>query len=70
MFMTNYSLISNWKFTYAAYLYNKDHDPLIDDGRSISIYAKYMFYENESHVGERINPPEQISFGVRLVGSR
>ena len=48
MFMTTFSLLRNWEFTGAAYLYNNDKDPLTDDGHSLSFYAKYMFYENRA----------------------
>jgi len=51
MFMNTFSLLQNWEFTAAAYLYNNDNDPLTDDGYSLSFYAKYMFYENEEKTG-------------------
>lgn len=51
MFMTTFSLFPNWEFTAAAYIYRNDKDPLTDDGYSTSLYAKYMFYENEAKTG-------------------
>lgn len=61
MLMTTYSLFPNWEFTYAVYLYNKDNDPLTDDGRSSSLYAKYMFYENDTETGGA-----SVKFGTGL----
>jgi hypothetical protein len=51
MLMTTYSLLPGWEFTAAGYLYNNDDDPKTDDGHSTSLYAKYMFYENDSKTG-------------------
>jgi len=51
MFMTTYSLFPKWEFTWAAYLYNNDGDPLTDDGYSTSLYAKYMIYQNKKETG-------------------
>jgi hypothetical protein len=45
------SWISKEHGTVAAYIYNDDDDPTTDDGYSTSLYAKYMFYENESKTG-------------------
>jgi len=51
MLMNTFSLLPGWEFTAAAYIYNDDDDPTTDDGYSTSLYAKYMFYENESKAG-------------------
>ncbi|HSF45650.1 MAG TPA: hypothetical protein VLA58_06545 [Chitinophagaceae bacterium] len=51
MIMTTYSLFPRWEFTIAGYLYNKDKDPLTDDGHSSTLYAKYMFYQNPAETG-------------------
>jgi len=51
MLMNTFSLLPGWEFTAAAYIYNDDDDPTTDDGYSTSLYAKYMFYENESKTG-------------------
>lgn len=51
MLMTTYSLFPKFEFTFAAYLYNNDGDPLTDDGYSSTLYAKYMFYENKAKTG-------------------
>jgi len=51
MLMNTFSLLPGWEFTAAAYIYNDDDDPTADDGYSTSLYAKYMFYENESKAG-------------------
>lgn len=51
MLMSTFSLIPKWEFTYAVYVYNDDHDPLTDDGYSTSLYAKYMFFQNEAETG-------------------
>lgn len=51
MLMSTFSLIPKWEYTYAVYVYNYDQDPLTDDGYSTSLYAKYMFHENESKTG-------------------
>jgi hypothetical protein len=51
MWMTTFSLIPNWEFTAAAYLYNDDDDPKTDDGYSTSYYFKWMLYENEAKTG-------------------
>jgi len=51
MFMSTFSLFPRWEFTAAAYIYKSDKDRLTDDGYSLSAYAKYMFYENDSKTG-------------------
>jgi hypothetical protein len=51
MIMNTYSLFPRWEFTFAAYLYNADKDLATDDGYSLSLYAKYMIYENETKSG-------------------
>ena len=51
MIMNTYSLFPRWEFTMAAYLYNNDGDPLTNDGYSMSVYAKYMVYENKAQTG-------------------
>jgi hypothetical protein len=51
MLMSTFSLVPKWEFTYAVYIYNKDNDPLSDDGYSTSLYAKYMFYQNQAETG-------------------
>jgi len=51
MLMNTYSLFPRWEFTIAAYLYNNDNDPTTNDGYSTSLYAKYMFYENQKQTG-------------------
>lgn len=51
MLMSTFSLFPRWEYTYAVYVYNDDSDPLTDDGYSTSLYAKYMFYQNESETG-------------------
>ena len=51
MTMTTFSLFPRWEFTFAAYIYRDDRNSLTDDGYSTSIYAKYMFYENEAKTG-------------------
>jgi hypothetical protein len=51
MLMNTFSLLPGWELTLAAYIYNDDDDPTTDDGYSTSLYAKYMFYENESKTG-------------------
>ncbi len=51
MFMNTFSLFPRWEFTAAAYIYRSDKNRLTDDGYSLSIYAKYMFYENEAKTG-------------------
>ncbi len=51
MLMNTFSLFRGWEFTIAAYIYNDDDDPTTDDGYSTSLYAKYMFYENDSKTG-------------------
>src|SRR5438045_7410206 len=51
MIMNTYSLFPRWEFTMAAYLYNNDGDPLTNDGYSMSLYAKYMIYENKAQTG-------------------
>jgi hypothetical protein len=51
MWMTTFSLIPNWEFTAAAYLYDKDDDRTTEDGYSTSYYAKWMLYENAARTG-------------------
>ena len=51
MTMTTFSLFPKWEFTFAAYIYRDDKNSLTDDGYSTSLYAKYMFYENEAKTG-------------------
>lgn len=51
MLMNTFSLLPNWEFTVAAYLYNNDDDPKTNDGHSTSHYAKWMFYENKAKTG-------------------
>ena len=51
MLMNTFSLFPRWEFTFAAYMYNDDDDPLTDDGYSASLYAKYMFYQNQAATG-------------------
>ncbi|HEY4327326.1 MAG TPA: hypothetical protein VGN20_25285 [Mucilaginibacter sp.] len=51
MLMTTYSLFPRWEFTVAGYMYNDDNDPRTNDGYSVSLYGKYMFYENSDATG-------------------
>jgi len=51
MLMNTFSLVQNWEFTLAAFLYNDDSDPSTDDGYSSTFYGKYMFYENKAKTG-------------------
>jgi hypothetical protein len=51
MFITTFSLLRNWEFTGSATLFNTDNDPNTNDGYSLSLYAKYMFYENKAKTG-------------------
>ena len=51
MLMNTFSLFPKWEFTLAAYKYSDDDDPLTDDGYSLSLYGKYMFYENKKKTG-------------------
>jgi hypothetical protein len=51
MIMNTFSLFPKWEFTFAAYMYNDDNDPLTDDGYSASLYVKYMFYQNKAATG-------------------
>jgi hypothetical protein len=51
MLMNTFSLLPKWEFTVSAYLYNDDRNPATDDGHSVSLYAKYMFYENKAKTG-------------------
>lgn len=51
MVMNTYSLLPKWEFTFAAYLFDDDRNPNTDDGYSTSLYAKYMFYENQAKTG-------------------
>ena len=51
MLMNTFSLLPRWEFTFAGYFYNDDNDRATDDGYSTSLYAKYMFYENQAKTG-------------------
>jgi hypothetical protein len=51
MWMTTLSLISRWEFTAAAYIYNRDADRSTSEGHSTSVYAKYMFWNNDAKTG-------------------
>lgn len=51
MLMSTFSLLPDWEFTNAIYTYNKDNNFNTDDGHSTSLYAKYMFYQNQSETG-------------------
>ena len=51
MWMTTLSLIPNWEFTAAAYVYYQSNDPMVSDGYSTSYYAKYMIFENQAKTG-------------------
>jgi len=51
MIMNTFSLFPGWEFTVAGYMYNKDNNPLTDDGFSASYYGKYMFYQNKAETG-------------------
>jgi hypothetical protein len=51
MWMTTFSLLPNWEFTAAAYVYNNDSDLRTDDGYSTSYYFKWMLYENAAKTG-------------------
>jgi hypothetical protein len=51
MMMTTLSLIPRFEFTAASYIYNRDADRRTSDGYSTSLYAKYMFYENDAQTG-------------------
>jgi hypothetical protein len=51
MIMNTYSLFPKWEFTMAAYLYNNDKNSATNDGYSMSLYAKYMFYQNKDATG-------------------
>jgi hypothetical protein len=51
MLMNTFSLLPGWEFTVSAYLYNDDNNRATNDGYSQSLYAKYMFYENEAKTG-------------------
>jgi len=49
--MTTFSLFPRWEFTLAGYFYHNDDDPKTNDGYSNSLYAKYMFWENDAKTG-------------------
>ena len=49
--MTTFSLLPKWEFTVAGFLYDDDQDPSTNNGYSTTLYAKYMFYENEAKTG-------------------
>jgi hypothetical protein len=51
MLMTTYSLFKNWEFTTAAYLYNNDQNRATNGGYSSTLYAKYMFFQNDAETG-------------------
>jgi hypothetical protein len=51
MIMNTFSLFPRWEFTVSAYIFNDDRNLSTDDGYSNSLYAKYMFYENEAKTG-------------------
>lgn len=51
MWMTTLSLIPNWEFTAAAYVYYDADNPKISNGYSTSYYFKYMFFENQAKSG-------------------
>jgi hypothetical protein len=51
MLMTTFSLFPRWEFTLAGFFYNDDGDPATNDGYSNTLYAKYMFWENETKNG-------------------
>ena len=51
MWMTTFSLVPNWEFTAAAYVFYESDDPKISDGYSTSYYAKYMIFENKAQTG-------------------
>ena len=49
--MTTFSLLPRWEFTTALYKVNADDDPNTDDGYSMSLYFKYMLFENAAKTG-------------------
>jgi len=51
MVMTTFSLLPNWEFTAAVYIFNGDKDPLTDEGYSTSYYFKWMLHENAAKTG-------------------
>ena len=51
MLMSTYSLFPKWEFTEALYIYNKDQNIRTNDGYSLSLYGKYMFYETAERNG-------------------
>jgi len=51
MVMTTFSLIPNWEFTAAAYIFNSDNNSLTSDGYSTSFYFKWMLHENAAKNG-------------------
>jgi hypothetical protein len=51
MFMMTFSLFPNWELTAAGYFFNTDADRKTAEGTQGSLYAKYMFYENEAKTG-------------------
>ena len=51
MYMMTFSLSPNWEFTAAGYVFNTDADRTTGEGSQGSLYAKYMFYENEAKTG-------------------
>jgi hypothetical protein len=61
MLMTTYSLFSNWEFTAAVWIYDHDKNFSTDDSYTTSLYAKYMFYQNEAETGG-----SSVKFGTGL----
>jgi hypothetical protein len=51
MMMLTFSLLPKWEFTASVFIFNSDSDRATAEGYSSSIYAKYMFYENEAKTG-------------------
>ncbi len=51
MLMTTFSLVPNWEFTAAVYVFNNDKNPATLEGYSTSYYAKWMLYENKAKTG-------------------
>lgn len=61
MLMTTYSLFPKWEFTLAFWIYDQDRNNYTDDSYTTSIYAKYMFYQNEAETGG-----SSVKFGTGL----
>lgn len=51
MYMNTFSLLPRWEFTASVYVFNGDRNATTDDGYSTSLYAKYMFFENQAKTG-------------------